>query len=79
MVDCDCTLRIANKNDVVTNTPFNNRYVHVCNALEVNGNTGSLGNSNLSQRHTLYEGYEQGLTNKFSNDDEINSGCDKLL
>ncbi|XP_028404783.1 phospholipase A1-IIgamma-like [Dendronephthya gigantea] len=80
MVGCDRTLRITAKGDILTKVPFNKSYTHVCNALEVNGNTNSWWNNlNPVKSHSLYSGYDNGLARKFSNVDEINFGCDKQL
>ena len=79
-VGCDRTLRITAKGDIVTNFPINKFYTHVCDALEVNGKTGSWwDNLNPLKSHSLYSGYDKGLARKYPNVNEINFGCDKLL
>ena len=79
VVGCDRTLRIATKDDIFTTAPFDGRYIHVCNALEINGHVGFLSNLNMARTHSLFDGYKTGLERKFPNVDEINFGCDKQL
>ena len=81
MVGCDRTLRITVKGDFFTTVPKDKRYTHVCNALEVDGGQSGWFVSilHIAKNHSLYKGYKVGLARKFSNVNEINFGCDKLL
>ena len=74
MVGCDHTLRFAAKGDIVPTVPKAFGYSHVCEGIEVNGETGDF-----LQAHDLHVGYEKGLRAKYGNANNIKFGCDLPL
>ena len=76
VVGCDRSVRMTAKCDPFTKVPMTvPGYLHVCDGVEVNGRTGL----SFIKAHILYQGYERGIKNKYTNINEINFGCDQKL
>lgn len=76
MVGCNRTVRMTAKCDPFTRVPMTvPGYIHVCDGVEVNGRIGL----SFIKAHVLYQGYERGIQNKYSDVNAINFGCDQVL
>lgn len=76
VVGCDRTVRMTAKCDPFTRVPATvPGYLHVCDGVQVNGMTGL----SFIKAHLLYQGYEKGIKNKYTDINTVNFGCDQMF
>ncbi|XP_028404695.1 phospholipase A1-II 1-like [Dendronephthya gigantea] len=80
VVGCDRTLRVTVKGDIVTKAPSTILgYRHVCSPLELEGHTGILTPGEMIENHDVYANYDRGLEQRYTNANDINLACDRLV